>query len=199
MPSFNQEGYYVDQSATLSGCQFVSNFTKSLSVSWLKNGNVVNDRTSFTSVWTGSAHLITVSSLTLSNLKNSDSGDYSCRLSYTDTTRRNVDSAVKNLAVQSKFFFDYKETYVVCANTLMSVLNFVRWHSILSNESLHNFSCGCFFNFVNYWSASLKKVTYYLVIKIKISKKVIGMENLTCYLTCYYPIFLNNGMCICYT
>ena len=119
VPSLNKEVNYVGDNAVLSGCQFTSNFTNSLSVSWLKDGNVIDSRATFTSVWNGNnAFLINVSSLTISNLKSSDNGDYACRLSYTNTKDEGVDSPPVKLLVSSKFgsYFLYIcvwEVYIV--------------------------------------------------------------------------------------
>ena len=97
--------HYVGDSATLTGCQFVANFTNGLSVSWLKNGTVFEE-TSFNSSWNSHSFLISVDTLHLSNLDFSDSGNYSCQLTYNKTTNTNtIESSSVALIVQSRFFF----------------------------------------------------------------------------------------------
>ena len=96
--------HYVGDSAKLSGCHFVANFTNGISVSWLKDGKVVDSETSFNSSWTLNSFLITVEPLYLSNIAFNDSGNYSCRLVY-NTTRNAVivESTRISLVVQSRF------------------------------------------------------------------------------------------------
>ena len=97
--------HYVGDSAKLSGCLFVANFTNGISVSWLKNGEVFNE-TSFNSSWNSHSFLISVDPLHLSNLEFSDSGNYSCRLSYNTTTNTKTFEATSvSLIVQSRFIF----------------------------------------------------------------------------------------------
>lgn len=104
MASTDKLVHYVGDSAILSGCQFVANFTNGISVSWLKNGQVFNE-TSFKSSWNSYSFLISVDALHLSNLDFNDGGNYSCRLSYNTTTNRKTSKSPSvSLIVQSRFF-----------------------------------------------------------------------------------------------
>ena len=94
---------YVGDSIDIEGCRFVSNFTNGISTYWLKNGTVLNTNNDFTSVWNGRYFLISVVPLNLKNLNFSNSGSYSCRLTYITTTgTQNVQSDHVYLHVQSK-------------------------------------------------------------------------------------------------
>ena len=100
--------HYVGDSATLSGCQFVANFTNGISVSWLKNGELLNE-TSFSRTWNSNSFLITVDALHLSNLDFSNSGNYSCQLSYKKTTNtKTIETPSVALIVQSTCFLSSK-------------------------------------------------------------------------------------------
>ena len=97
--------HYVGDSATLSGCHFVSNFTNGISVSWLKNGEVFRE-TSFTNSWNSHSFLISVDALNISNLDFDDSGNYSCQLSYAITNnKKTLEAPSVSLTVQSRYFF----------------------------------------------------------------------------------------------
>lgn len=98
--------HYVGDSARMSGCHFVANFTNGISVSWLKDGNVTGTETAFNSSWNSNSFLVTVEPLHLSNIDFKDSGNYSCRLTY-NTTRSAVvvESPRIRLLVQSMLFF----------------------------------------------------------------------------------------------
>ena len=96
--------HYVGDSATFTGCQFVSNFTNGISVSWLKDGVIVDNATTFASSWNSNSFLITVKSLSLSIIEFADSGNYSCQLKYnTAASVEIVESSRISLLVQSMF------------------------------------------------------------------------------------------------
>lgn len=95
--------HHVDDSLTLNGCQFVSNFTNGVMVSWLKNGMAITNGSSYQSVWNSGHFVITLNQFVISNLKFTDSGNYSCQLKYNSSGELIiVESGKIELIVQSK-------------------------------------------------------------------------------------------------
>ena len=101
VPSFNKVVHFIGNEATLDGCKFSSVFTNDITISWLKNGSVLDVDSRFTSEWDTNSFNVTVSPLVLTNLNSSDSGDYSCRLTYNKTSVTDVVSPIVKLTVSS--------------------------------------------------------------------------------------------------
>ena len=101
VPSFSKAAHFIGDDATLDGCKFSSVFTKDITVSWLKDGEVLDVDSQFTSDWDVNSYNITVSPLKLRNLNSSESGDYSCRLNYERIGASEVVSSTVRLDVSS--------------------------------------------------------------------------------------------------
>uniref|UniRef100_A0A7M5X0H9 Uncharacterized protein n=2 Tax=Clytia hemisphaerica TaxID=252671 RepID=A0A7M5X0H9_9CNID len=105
-----------------------------ITVSWLKDGKVLDVDSQFTSVWDVNSYNITVSPLSLRNLNSSESGDYSCRLNYERTGASEVVSSTVRLNVKSNEIRILSKPSLVKKSSLLVGCNYTTARGILLPE-----------------------------------------------------------------
>ena len=120
IPSFDKEMYYIGDSGFLNGCQFVSNFSKSITLAWMKDGELLDVKSNWTNEWQGDSYLITLSKLTINNMNSTDSGKYTCILTFNTTKEILIGSSTVELVVRSKIFFSYRVFSLRLSNYIWS-------------------------------------------------------------------------------
>ena len=99
-PSIPRQSYFVGENVSINGCRVKSTFFKDISISWIKDGRVIESNVKFTKEWNGTHYLLSTDNLQLNDAKFENSGRYNCRIT---TNGVNVNSEAVNLIVISKF------------------------------------------------------------------------------------------------